>query len=80
MIIISNYFKPSVFQTLHEKCPYSELFWSFFAHFPAFGMNISLNAGKCRKNADQNNPEYGHFLHSDIQIISNFSKLLSSIF
>ena len=49
MIIISNYFKPSVFQTLHEKCPYSELFWSFFAHFPAFGMNIQSECGKMQE-------------------------------
>ena len=26
---------------------------------------FSPNAGKCGKNADQNNSEYGHFLHSD---------------
>ena len=25
---------------------------------------FSPNAGKCRKNADQNNSEYGNFLHS----------------
>ena len=25
---------------------------------------FSLNAGKCRKNADQNNSEYGHILCS----------------
>ena len=51
---------------VHKKCPYSELFWSaFFPHFPAFGPNTERytlylsvfrrNAGKCRKNADQNN-------------------------
>ena len=54
-----------------KKCPYSELFWSaFFSHFPAFGLNLdrysvfSLNAGKCGKNVDQNNSEYGYFLRS----------------
>ena len=36
--------------SLHIKCPYTELF--------------SPNAGKCGKNADQNNTEYGHFLCS----------------
>ena len=42
-------------QPLRKKCPYSELFWSaFFPHM-----------GKQRKNADQNNSEYGHFLHSE---------------
>ena len=61
---------------LRKKCPYSELFWSaFFPHFPAFGLNtkrrdteylsvFSPNVGKCGKNADQNNSEYGHFLRS----------------
>ena len=49
MIIISNYFKPSVFQTLHEKYPYSELFWSFFPHFPAFEMNIQSECGKMQE-------------------------------
>ena len=37
----------------------------FFPHFSAFGLFIfSPNAGKCRKNADQNNSKYGHFLRS----------------
>ena len=38
----------------------------FFLHFPAFGLNTERypNAGKCGKNADQNNSKYGHFLHS----------------
>ena len=31
-----------------------------FPEFPAF----SPNSGKYGKNADQNNSEYGHFLHS----------------
>ena len=57
---------------MRKRCPYSELFWSaFFPYFPAFGLNtekygavFSPNAGKCRKNADQKNSEYGHFLGS----------------
>ena len=47
--------------------------------FPAFscirseyGEIRSLNAGKCGKNADQNNGEYGHFLHSVIYTLSQF--------
>ena len=50
----------------------TELFWSaFFPHFPAFGLNtpylsvFSPNAGKCGKNAGQNNPEYGLFLRNN---------------
>ena len=33
---------------------------------------FSPNAGKCRKNADQNNSEYGHFLRSDTEWIINW--------
>ena len=57
---------------MRKKCPYSELLWSaYFLHFPAFGLNtpclsvFSPNAGKCGKNADQNNFEYGLFLYSE---------------
>ena len=55
--------------TLRKKCSYSELFWSaYFPHFPAFRLNtkylsvFSPTVGKCGKNADQNNSEYGHIL------------------
>ena len=36
--------------TLRKTFPYLELFWS--------------KCGKCGKNVDQNNSEYGHFLRS----------------
>ena len=55
---------------------------AFFPHFSAFGLNterygeirrdapyrsvFSPNGGKCGKNADQNDSEYGHSLRSDI--------------
>ena len=45
----------SPFLSLRKMCPYSELFWTEL---------FSPNAGKCGKNADQNNSEYGHFLRS----------------
>ena len=71
--------------SLRKKCPYSELFWSaFFPHFPAFGLNtgrysvslrIQSECGKVRKNTDQNNSEYGHFLRS----VSS-QKVLSQMF
>ena len=32
---------------------------------------FSLNVGKCGKNADQNNSEYGHFLRSVVDTKSN---------
>ena len=72
----------NVFSTpLRKKCTYSELFWSaFFTHFPAFELNterygeiFSPNAGKCVKNADQNNSEYGLFLRS--ALISRSTKV-----
>ena len=40
-------------ESLREKCPYSELFWSVFSRM--------WNAG----NTDQNNSEYGHFLRCE---------------
>ena len=45
----------------------------YFPHFSAFGVNtkrygvslrIQSKSGKCGKNVDQNNSEYGHFLRS----------------
>ena len=53
---------------VHEKCPYSELFWSaFFRIRTEYGeiRTISPYSVQMRKNADQNNSEYGHFLRSD---------------
>ena len=53
-----------------KKSPYSELFSSaFFPDFPAFGVNM----GKSGKNANQNNSEYGLFLHNDVKKLK-FSK------
>ena len=64
-------FKNYINLSLRKKSPYSELFWSaFLPHFPAFRLNteylsvFSPNAGKCGKNVDQNNSEYGQFLRS----------------
>ena len=44
-------------QTLREKCPYLELFWSVF-------FLISDYFVRKRENTDQNNFEHGHFLRS----------------
>ena len=56
---------------LRKKCPYSELFWSaFFPHSDWIQRDteylsvFSPNAEKFEKNTDQNNFEYGHFVHS----------------
>ena len=60
--------------SLRKKSPYLELFWSAFSCiFPhldwiqkdsPYLSVFSPIAGKCGKNADQNNSEYGHFLRS----------------
>ena len=75
--IFLNFLSISVFSyrvrhTLRKKSSYSELFCSaFFPDFPAFGLNtlylsvFSPNAGKCGKNEEQNNSEYGLFLRRD---------------
>ena len=57
--------------TLRKKCPDSELFWS--ARIPKFSrirteygeiLRISPYSVIMRKNEDQNNSEYRHFLRS----------------
>ena len=51
--------------SLCEKCHYSELFWSaFFRIRTEYGeiLRISPYSVRMRKNMDQNNSEYGHFL------------------
>ena len=52
---------------LHEKCPYSELFWSAFFHIRTeYGeiLRISPCSVRIRENADKNTSENGHFLCS----------------
>ena len=52
---------------LRKKCSYSELFWSVLSHIRTeYGeiQSISPHSIRMRENADQNNSEYGHFLHS----------------
>ena len=76
--------------TLCKKSPYWESFWSAFSSFfphshwirrdTRYLSVFSSNAGKCGKNADQNNSQYGHFLPSGRQkrnvIYYKFTKLL----
>ena len=50
--------------TLREKCPYLELFWSVFSFIPRL-LRISPYSVRMRENTDQNNSEYRHFLPSD---------------
>ena len=55
-------------QTLLEKCPYSELFWSvFFRIWTEYGetRSVSSYSFQMRENTDQNNYEYWHFSRSE---------------
>ena len=52
---------------LREKSPYSELFWSAFSCIRTeYGeiLRICPYLVRMWENADQNNSEYGRFLHS----------------
>ena len=63
--------------SLREKCPYSELFWPAFSRiWIECGeiLRISPNSVRMRKNPDQNNSEYRHFLRSDFWMISQMNK------
>ena len=56
--------------------------WSYSGlYFPAFGLNtvvrISPYSVQMRKNTDQNNSEYGHFLRSEYKSCSLCTKILS---
>ena len=57
-------------------CSYSELFWSVFSHIRTeYGeiLRLSPYSIRMRKNAEQNNSEYGHFSRSDTD--TNFLKI-----
>ena len=52
-------------ESLLENCPYLEFFWSvFFRIWTEYGDLLCkyLYPVQLRKNADQKNSEYGHFL------------------
>ena len=54
--------------SLREKCPYLELFWSVFSRIrTGYGeiLRISTYSVRMRENTDQNNSYYGHILRSD---------------
>ena len=51
---------------LRKKCPYSGLFWSVFSGIRTEYGEIFRNSPysvQMLENTDQNNSEYGHFLH-----------------
>ena len=52
--------------TLHEKCSYSEFFWSVFSRiWTEYGEILSPNSVRMQENTDQENSEYGLFSPSD---------------
>ena len=60
--------------TLRKKCSYSDLFWSAFFRIRTEYreiIRISPYSVQIRENADQNNSEYGHFLHSAKEMVSS---------
>ena len=50
--------------TLRENCPYSGLFWSVFSRIRTEYREIGSISVRVQENKDQNNSEYGHFLHT----------------
>ena len=60
-----------LFYSLRKKYPYSQLLWSVFSRlWTEYGetlriLRISPYSVQMRENADQNNSEYEHFLHSE---------------
>ena len=67
---IHGMFHKTSANTLHKKCPNSELFWSVFScirteYGEILRTRISSYSVGTRENADQNNSEYGHFSGSE---------------
>ena len=57
----------SIYVTLRETCPYSELFWSTFSYIRSEFeeiLRISPYSVRLQKNVDHNNSEYEHFLRN----------------
>ena len=60
--------------SLCKMCPFSELFWSIFSRIQTeYGKILRISpyspySTRTRKNADQNNSEYDHFLRSVFDI------------
>ena len=60
-------FDTFIYFALRKKCPYSKLFQSVFPRIRTeYGeiRSISPYSVRMRENMDQNNSEFGHFLHS----------------
>ena len=62
--------------SLREKCPYSEFFWSVFSRIRAEYAKIpriSSYSVRMWENTDQKNSEYGHFSRSDPASITDIT-------
>ena len=71
-----------IYNSLREKCPYSELVWSAFFRIRTEYeeiFRVSPYSVQMRENADQNNSEYRHILHSGISLLPQHSGKLSSM-
>ena len=69
-------------QSLREKCPYSEFFWSAFPHIRTeYGQirSISPYSVRIRENMDQKNSEYGHFSRCECFDQFQYFPIFSSI-
>ena len=54
----------ALWRTLHEKCPYSEFFWSLFSCIRIeYGeiQSIFPHSVRMRENTEQKKSDYGHF-------------------
>ena len=68
--------------TLPEKCPLSEFFWSVFSHIRTEYrdiLRISQYAVQMRENTDQKNSKYGHFPRSDRFSVQGYYFILAWI-
>ena len=65
-------------QTLREKCPYSEIFWSVFSRIRTEYReipSISPYSVQMWENTDQKNSEFTHFPRSEI--LQSNSRIIS---
>ena len=61
------------FNSLREKCPYSEFFWSVFSRIRTEYREDPYSV-RTWENTDQENSEYGHFSSMIISEISSYKK------
>ena len=67
-------------RALHEKCPYSEFFWSVFSRIRPEYEDLRSKSVLIRENTDQKNSEYGHFLRTGGLNETSICKLILLIY